>query len=173
MLAACVCAHLLKMCRTARRAFRKKQGHPYQQRPVTAEQSKTRRRTPQGDAKLMTKKQILSFKPASRLEQSATNIPSECKIASIGPDDAMILPHDANPGRIKSSERTIITKCGLTFRLGRTRPTHARSSGSETFVAHPILGGLHHRYSQISFSEATPANANLEGTEIKVDSAIV
>jgi hypothetical protein len=36
----------------------------------------------------------------------AANIPSECRIASIGPDDAMILPHDANPGRIKFSERT-------------------------------------------------------------------
>ena len=40
------------------------------------------------------------------LNKSATNIPSECRIASIGPDDAMILPHDANPGRIKFSERT-------------------------------------------------------------------
>jgi hypothetical protein len=40
------------------------------------------------------------------LNKSATNISSECKIASIGPDDAMILPHDANPGRIEFSERT-------------------------------------------------------------------
>jgi hypothetical protein len=31
--------------------------------------SKTRRRTPQGDAELMTKKQVLGFKPAPRLEQ--------------------------------------------------------------------------------------------------------
>jgi hypothetical protein len=34
-------------------------GHPYQHRPVTAAQSKTRRRTPQGDAELMTEKQVL------------------------------------------------------------------------------------------------------------------
>ena len=34
-------------------------GHPYQQRPITAVQSKTRRRTPQGDAELMTEKQVL------------------------------------------------------------------------------------------------------------------
>jgi hypothetical protein len=40
------------------------------------------------------------------LNKSATNIPSERKIASIGPDDAMILPPDATPGRIKFSERT-------------------------------------------------------------------
>jgi hypothetical protein len=42
----------------------------------------------------------------SRRPKSATNIPSECKIAIIGPNDTMILPHDANPGRIKFSERT-------------------------------------------------------------------
>src|SRR5260370_5743204 len=44
-------------------------GHPYQQRPVTAAQSKTRRRAPQGDAELMKKKQVLGLKPAPRLEQ--------------------------------------------------------------------------------------------------------
>jgi hypothetical protein len=43
--------------------------HPYQQRPVTAAQSRTKRRMPQGDAELMTEKQVLGFKPASRLEQ--------------------------------------------------------------------------------------------------------
>ena len=44
-------------------------GHPDQQRPVTAAQSKTRRRTPQGDAELMAKEQVLGFKPARRLEE--------------------------------------------------------------------------------------------------------
>ena len=39
----------------------------------------------------------LGFKPAPRLEQSMTNIPSECRTASIGPNHAMILPSDANP----------------------------------------------------------------------------
>jgi hypothetical protein len=37
--------------------------HPYQQRPVTTVQPQTRRRSP-----LMTEKQVLGFKPASRLE---------------------------------------------------------------------------------------------------------
>jgi hypothetical protein len=37
---------------------------------------------------------------------SATNITSKCRIASIAPDDAMILRHDANPGRMKFSART-------------------------------------------------------------------
>ena len=39
------------------------------ERLVTAAQSKTRRRTPQGDAELMTEKQVLGLKPAPRLEQ--------------------------------------------------------------------------------------------------------
>jgi hypothetical protein len=38
----------------------------------------------------MAKKQILGFKQALKLKQATTNIPS-------GPDQAMILPHDANP----------------------------------------------------------------------------
>ena len=44
-------------------------GQPDQQGPITAAQSKTRWRTPQGDTELMTKKQVLDFKPALRLEQ--------------------------------------------------------------------------------------------------------
>jgi hypothetical protein len=44
-------------------------GHPYQQRPITAAQSKMRRRRPQGNVELMTEKQVLSFKLAPRLEQ--------------------------------------------------------------------------------------------------------
>jgi hypothetical protein len=44
-------------------------GHPYQQRSVTAMQSKTRRCSHQGDVELMTEKQILGFKPTLRLEQ--------------------------------------------------------------------------------------------------------
>jgi hypothetical protein len=34
------------------------------------------------------------------------NIPSEFKIASIAPNHALILPNDANPGRMQFSERT-------------------------------------------------------------------
>ena len=50
------------LCRTEQ--ARPEPGHPYQQRPVTAAQSRTRRRAPQGDAELMTEKQVLGFKPA-------------------------------------------------------------------------------------------------------------
>jgi hypothetical protein len=44
-------------------------GHPYQQGPVTTPQSETLRCAPQGDVELMTKKEVLDFKPASRLDQ--------------------------------------------------------------------------------------------------------
>jgi hypothetical protein len=42
----------------------------------------------------------------SDLSKSATNIPSEYTITSIVQNDAMILPNDANPGRMTFSERT-------------------------------------------------------------------
>ena len=42
---------------------------PHHQGPVTAAQSKARRRTPQGDAELMAKEQVLGFKSARRLEE--------------------------------------------------------------------------------------------------------
>jgi hypothetical protein len=48
----------------------------------------------------MTEKQILGFKPAPRLEQVG-DVPSACRIANIALKDAMILPYDANPGRMK------------------------------------------------------------------------
>jgi hypothetical protein len=54
------------------------------------------------NGKLMTEKQILSFKPGPRL----TNIPSACRIANIALNDAMILSYDANLGRMEFSERT-------------------------------------------------------------------
>jgi hypothetical protein len=42
---------------------------PNEQRAITAKQSETRRRMSQGDAELMAEQQILSLKPAPRLEQ--------------------------------------------------------------------------------------------------------
>jgi hypothetical protein len=54
----------------------------------------------------MAEKQILGFKPAPRLEQVATNIPSARRIANIAFNDAMILPYDATPSRMEFSEWT-------------------------------------------------------------------
>jgi len=48
------------------------------------------------------------FSASSRhrdLNISATNMPSACSIANIDPNDAMILPHDANLPRMTFSER--------------------------------------------------------------------
>jgi hypothetical protein len=70
---------------------RPKPGHPYEQRAIATAQSKTRWCPPQSDGKLMAEKQILSFKPAPRLEQVATNIPRS---------------YNANLGRMEFSERT-------------------------------------------------------------------
>jgi len=44
-------------------------GQRHRQGPVTAAQSKARRRTPQGDAELIAKEQVLGFKSARRLEE--------------------------------------------------------------------------------------------------------
>src|SRR5258706_14782610 len=41
-------------------------GQPHHQGPVTAAQSKARRRTPQGDAELMAKEQVLRVKSRGR-----------------------------------------------------------------------------------------------------------
>src|SRR5260370_36505442 len=65
-------------------------GHPNEQRPVTAAQSKTRRRPPQGDAELMSEKQVLDLKPASRLEQvddEHSKRVQDCKHRPGGSDD--------------------------------------------------------------------------------------
>ena len=48
---------------------RPKPRHPYKKSAITAAQSKTRWCPPHGDGELMAEKQILSLKPASRLEQ--------------------------------------------------------------------------------------------------------
>ena len=44
-------------------------GHPYQQRAISAQESRTGWYPPQSDVELMTQKQILGFKPSPRLEQ--------------------------------------------------------------------------------------------------------
>jgi hypothetical protein len=63
----------------------------------------------------MTEKQILGFNPAPRLEHIAANIPSACRIANIALIDAMILPYDANLGRMEFSERTPPTQNALSL----------------------------------------------------------
>jgi hypothetical protein len=43
-------------------------GHPHQQDPITIPQSETLWCPPQSDVELMTKKEVLNFKPVPRLE---------------------------------------------------------------------------------------------------------
>jgi hypothetical protein len=67
-------------------------GKLYENRLSLPCNSRLRPRPPQGNIELMGQKQVLGLKPTPRLEQvEETNIPSECRIASIGLDDAMIL----------------------------------------------------------------------------------
>jgi hypothetical protein len=44
-------------------------GHPNHQGTVTCPKPDTLRGSPQGDVELMTQKEVLDFKPATRLEQ--------------------------------------------------------------------------------------------------------
>jgi hypothetical protein len=110
------------LCRTEQ--ARPELGHPYQQRPVTAAQSRTRRRMSQGNAELMTSRH-------RDLNKATMNIPSEYRIASIAPNHALILPNDANPGRMQFSERT---PCPFSFFSNTGR-------GSGTVVSRSDMGG--------------------------------
>ena len=71
--------------------------HPDQQYPVTPTKPQTARRTPQGNIELMSEKQVLASSSRRGLNRSGTNVPSSRRIASIAPDDELILPHRANP----------------------------------------------------------------------------
>ena len=73
--------------------------HPNHQGPVTPPQPQALRRSPQGNIELMTQKEVLNFKPASRLEQIRDK--SQTRI-----DDALILRHRANLGWIEFSGMT-------------------------------------------------------------------
>ena len=90
------------------RAVSARAGSSRPQSPVTAAQPKMRRRTPQGDAELMTKKQVLGFKPAPRLEQVGDEHSERVHDREHRSGHAMILPYDAKPGRMRFSERTMI-----------------------------------------------------------------
>src|SRR5260370_32230691 len=84
-------------------------GHPHQQGAITAPQPQTWRSSPQGDAQLMTEKQVLSFKPASRLEQIGEIRSKQVDDRKHRMDDALILAYCANPA-------------GSNFREPRTTP---------------------------------------------------
>ncbi len=60
------------------------------------------------------------------------NIPSECRIASIGPNHAMILPHDANPSWMEFSEGT-----GMSPRLTQSTATIVKLARSK--LSGPLL----------------------------------
>jgi hypothetical protein len=79
--------------------------------------------------------------PARDLNISATNMPSACRIANIDPNDAMILPRDANPRRIRFSERTGSVCCLL-----RRRRTRARALQGPCRRQDPTRRSSHQNY---------------------------
>jgi hypothetical protein len=77
-------------------------GHPYEQRAIAAAQSKTRWCPSQSDGKLMAENQILSFKPAPRLEQVGCQHferVQDCKHRSQWCDDS-VLQRESGPDGI-------------------------------------------------------------------------
>src|SRR5262245_23108024 len=64
------------------------------------------RRSPQGNIELMTQKEVLNFKRASRLEQIRDKCPKQVDDRKHRIDDALILGHRANLGWIEFSGMT-------------------------------------------------------------------
>jgi hypothetical protein len=83
--------------------------HRYEQRAIAAAQSKTRWCSPQSDGKLMAEKQILNFKPASRLEQiddQDSERVQDCKHRSQWCDDSVL--HESGPDGIFGRDNRVI-----------------------------------------------------------------
>jgi hypothetical protein len=71
-------------------------GHPNHQDTVTCPKPDTSWGSPQGDVELMTR---------GGLNRSAMKVASRWMIANIASDDALILPHRANPTGLNFRER--------------------------------------------------------------------
>ena len=87
--------------------------HPYEQREIAAAQSKTRSCPPQSDGKLMAEKQILSFKPAPRLEQVGdkhSERVQDCKHRSQWCEDS-VLQCESGPDEIFGREQVL--RCAI------------------------------------------------------------
>ena len=92
-------------------------GHPYEQRAITAAKAKAGWRSPQSDGKLMAEKQILSFKPAPRLElvgYKHSERVQNCKHRSQWCDDSVLQCESRSDGifgRDRPSSYSLI-ECG-------------------------------------------------------------
>src|SRR5260370_40720574 len=86
-------------------------------------------------------------------------------IANIGSDDALILPHRANPAGLNFRERQVLNAEHLrrilakypTYHhevrthvsLGKDPPCRRPAELFGDIVAYPALGGLHHRHARV------------------------
>jgi hypothetical protein len=64
------------------------------------------RRAPQGNIELVPEKQVLGFKPAPRAERVDDQHRKQMTESKYQSDDALILPHCANPPRMRFSGGT-------------------------------------------------------------------
>jgi hypothetical protein len=55
----------------------------------------------------MAKKEVLDLKPAPRPEEAGDKRPKQLKECNIAQDDALILPHRANPAGLNFRERQV------------------------------------------------------------------
>jgi ribosome-associated translation inhibitor RaiA len=80
------------------------------------------------------------------LNKSATNIPSACRIATIGLNHAMILPHDANPGSDAIFGKDTVMQIPVQVTFEGAEPSEAVRSAIEREVErlekhnHHIIG---------------------------------
>jgi hypothetical protein len=65
--------------------------------PVAPTEPQTVRRTPQGNIELMPEKEVFDVTSAPRPEQVGDNRPKQLEDRKHRSDDALILPHRANP----------------------------------------------------------------------------
>jgi hypothetical protein len=104
-------------------------GQPHHQGPVTAAQSKAGRRTPQGNAELMAKEQVLGFKSSRRLEEVDNE---HCE---------RMQDREHRPQSCDDSSRRCDSQAGWNFRKGqRSRGGRGRSESHRTF-RHRVCDG--------------------------------
>ena len=123
------------------RFSRPEPSHPFEQRAITAANAKAMWRSPQSDVELMTEKQILSSKPAPRLELAGYKHSERVQNCKLALNDAMILLTMRIWGRMEFSEGT-----GKTFQFLAMPRCPFRKSGvtaqkSDTNVTALVLAG--------------------------------
>jgi hypothetical protein len=113
--------------------------HPYQQRSITPTQPQTVGCTPQGNIALCRRKRFSTSSRRRDLKRFATK--SRWTIASIESDDALILPHHANPCGCDFRERQVDSLKALDLERPIREAGSRRSSARSTHAGPYQSGG--------------------------------